>query len=46
MAIMVASGQGQRHIINIDGWSERERQAVALTYEASGFDVATTVGRV
>lgn len=43
--IMVASGRGQRHILNIDGWSETERQAVALTYEASGFDVATTEHR-
>ncbi len=43
--IMVASGQGQRHIIDIDGYSATERQAVALTYEASGFDVTTTARR-
>ncbi len=43
--IMVASGQGQRHILNIDGWTDTERQAVALTYEASGFDVTTTARR-
>jgi hypothetical protein len=46
MPIMVVSGKGQRHIIPVSNWSDRDLHAVALTYEASGFDVAIGTERI
>lgn len=41
MPIMTVSKGTEEHIIPIAGWSDREVIAVALSYEASGFDVTT-----
>lgn len=42
--IMVVSGYGQRHTIPVSGWTYQDLEAVALSYEASGYQVATGFG--
>lgn len=42
--IMVVSSNGKRHTIPVSGWTHQAVEAVALSYEASGYQVATGFG--